>query len=272
MYYIHPDHLGSPHFITNASGNNVQEVSFDACLSTGALAKVEGRQRNPADWSYNATIAPKFDRGYTFHEHLSDFDLINMNGRVYDPVIARFLSPDPMLQSPGNLQNYNRYSYVFNNPLKYTDPSGYISRQHLSAGDAALINELDDLFPPGSSGSYAAACESFWDEFSTMLNFMGTDGNSNSPYQYNFQTGQYINSSGQSVHFSSVFNNFIKPNAAKPSPEQMAKIGWHEIGTDALGSKAYIIDGEIGAYVVLPFWAITGSYYNTAYYWGGIAA
>jgi hypothetical protein len=48
-----------------------------------------------------------------------------MNGRVYDPTIARFLSADPHIQAPGNLQSYNRYSYVMNNPLRYTDPSGY---------------------------------------------------------------------------------------------------------------------------------------------------
>jgi RHS repeat-associated protein len=44
---------------------------------------------------------------------------------VYDPQIGRFLSADPYIQSPYNTQSYNRYSYVMNNPLKYTDPSGY---------------------------------------------------------------------------------------------------------------------------------------------------
>jgi RHS repeat-associated protein len=66
-----------------------------------------------------------FDRGYTGHEHLDAFGLINMNGRAYDPLVARFLSPDPVMQQPGNTQNHNGYSYVLNNPLKYTDPSGY---------------------------------------------------------------------------------------------------------------------------------------------------
>jgi len=50
-----------------------------------------------------------------------------MNGRVYDPVLGRFMTADPFIQAPGNLQSYNRYSYVFNNPLAYTDPSGYFS-------------------------------------------------------------------------------------------------------------------------------------------------
>ncbi len=66
-----------------------------------------------------------FDRGFTMHEHLSAFKLINMNGRMYDPVMSRFLSPDPIIQFPENSQSYNSYSYVLNNPLKFTDPSGF---------------------------------------------------------------------------------------------------------------------------------------------------
>ena len=67
------------------------------------------------------------------------FDLVNMNGRMYDPLAGRFLSPDPVLQAPDNLQNYNRYSYVLNNPLAYTDPSGNKLRaaemRYLDGGD-----------------------------------------------------------------------------------------------------------------------------------------
>lgn len=65
-----------------------------------------------------------FRRGYTGHEMLPEFGLVNMNGRMYDPRIGRFLSPDPYVQMPDNGQNFNRYSYCLNNPLKYTDPSG----------------------------------------------------------------------------------------------------------------------------------------------------
>jgi RHS repeat-associated protein len=60
------------------------------------------------------------------YEHLEEFNLINMNGRMYDPLLARFLNVDPMLQDNTDAQNYNRYSYVLNNPTKYTDPSGYV--------------------------------------------------------------------------------------------------------------------------------------------------
>ncbi len=64
------------------------------------------------------------DRGYTGHEHLQSVGLIHMNGRLYDAKLHRFLQPDNYVQDPGNTQNYNRYGYVLNNPLKYIDPSG----------------------------------------------------------------------------------------------------------------------------------------------------
>jgi len=66
------------------------------------------------------------NRGYTGHEMLDDFGIIHMNGRIYDPTMGRFMNPDPVVQELSNAQNLNRYSYVFNNPLSATDPSGYI--------------------------------------------------------------------------------------------------------------------------------------------------
>ncbi|MBM0657808.1 RHS repeat-associated core domain-containing protein, partial [Capnocytophaga genosp. AHN8471] len=64
------------------------------------------------------------DRGYTGHEHLASVGLIHMNGRLYDPVLHRFLQPDNFVQDPFNTQNFNRYGYCLNNPLLYTDPTG----------------------------------------------------------------------------------------------------------------------------------------------------
>jgi RHS repeat-associated protein len=65
-----------------------------------------------------------FLRGYTGHEMMPEYGLINMNGRLYDPVLGRFLSPDNYVQLPDFSQSFNRYSYCLNNPLKYVDPSG----------------------------------------------------------------------------------------------------------------------------------------------------
>jgi RHS repeat-associated protein len=58
------------------------------------------------------------------HEHLDAYGIINMNGRVYDPLTAQFFSPDPFVQAPGSWLNYNRYGYCYNNPFRYTDPDG----------------------------------------------------------------------------------------------------------------------------------------------------
>jgi len=72
-------------------------------------------------------ITSSTDRGFTGHEHLAAVALIHMNGRVYDPLIARFLSADPFVDDPMNSQAYDRYAYVHDNPLAFTDPSGYFS-------------------------------------------------------------------------------------------------------------------------------------------------
>ena len=65
-------------------------------------------------------------RGYTGHEHLERTGLIHMNGRVYDPVIGRFLSPDPVVADASFSQSWNAYSYALNSPLSYSDPSGTV--------------------------------------------------------------------------------------------------------------------------------------------------
>ena len=64
-------------------------------------------------------------RGFTGHEHLAELGIIHMNGRLYDAVLGRFLQADPIIQAPHNAQSHNRYSYVMNNPLSFTDPSGF---------------------------------------------------------------------------------------------------------------------------------------------------
>ncbi len=74
-------------------------------------------------------------RGYTGHEHLDRTGLIHMNGRVYDPTLGRFLSADPIVQAPYFSQSYNRYTYVWNNPLGMNDPSGYEGNDSLGEDD-----------------------------------------------------------------------------------------------------------------------------------------
>ena len=85
------------------------------------------------EWKQVQSTTP---RGFTDQEHVDNLGVIHMNGRVYDPVLGRFLSPDPLVQAPYDSQTWNRYSYARNNPLRYTDPSGFCFNGH-PAGDAA---------------------------------------------------------------------------------------------------------------------------------------
>ena len=107
MYYATTDHLGSLLRLYNANGTQTFSAEYDA-------------------WGKQTANQNTFNLrcGYCQHEHWNEFGLIDMNGRFYDPQLGRFLSPDPYVQDMTNPQNFNRYSYCLNNPLKYTDPSG----------------------------------------------------------------------------------------------------------------------------------------------------
>ena len=118
LLYLHHDHLGSITAYSDASGSLVQELGYDAW----------GRRRDPSTWQYFAadTDAQAVNPwGFSGHEHIDLFGMVNMDGRMYDPMTGRFLSPDPFVQAPDFTQGLNRYSYCLNNPLSLTDPTGY---------------------------------------------------------------------------------------------------------------------------------------------------
>ena len=124
------DHLGSTDVLYTGTwdgdyfaNRTTERQSFDSW----------GERRNPntlatyrdSDADPFRSSAQDYDRGYTGHEQLDDSGLIHMNGRIYDPELGRMLSPDPVVQVPEYSQNFNRYSYVMNNPLNMTDPTGF---------------------------------------------------------------------------------------------------------------------------------------------------
>lgn len=111
--YIHQDILGSITEITDQAGTLVAKFEFDA------WGKFRSRQIT------NPSIDGILNRGFTGHEHIGN-NLILMRGRLYDSEIGRFLSADPFIQFADNPQNLNPYTYTLNNPLIYTDPSGYL--------------------------------------------------------------------------------------------------------------------------------------------------
>lgn len=120
IHYLHRDHLNSITLLTDEAGNEIAHYSFDAF----------GKRRVADTWDNDANDAilgqaTILHRGYTGHEHLDHLKLVHMNGRVYDPILGRFFSADPFVQFPASTQGFNRYAYVLNNPLSFTDPSGH---------------------------------------------------------------------------------------------------------------------------------------------------
>lgn len=106
LYYIARDYLGS---ITNIVDDQGISRAHYHYTPWGRLEEGEGLF---------------LGRGFTGHEHLPEFELINMNARLYDPYTGCFLSPDPYIQLPDFTQSLNRYSYCLNNPLRFTDRNG----------------------------------------------------------------------------------------------------------------------------------------------------
>ncbi|MFW6222073.1 MAG: RHS repeat-associated core domain-containing protein, partial [Bacteroidota bacterium] len=135
LYYIHTDHLGSIRAITDQNRDIVARYSFDAW----------GNRRNPDTWQLTDNPDLSFtSRGFTGHEHIDEFGLINMNGRVYDPLTASFLSPDNYVQMPDYTHGFNRYAYAMNNPLIYIDP-GEEGPVDFHANDMAFKGRLVPL-------------------------------------------------------------------------------------------------------------------------------
>jgi RHS repeat-associated protein len=169
--YFHTDHLGSISVITDQTGVVVERLSYDAW----------GKRRYPngADDPAGA-ITSETTRGFTSQEELSVTGLVHLNGRVYDTLMARMMSADPTVPDALNPQAWNRYSYVGNDPLTFTDPTGYswLSSFFNDVGvffrsilanslvraivQIAIAAVISSLFPPGLAllGSIVAAAAS----------------------------------------------------------------------------------------------------------------
>ncbi|GAA0711102.1 toxin TcdB middle/N-terminal domain-containing protein [Dokdonella soli] len=125
--------------LTDAQGSTHQVLGAMTLTPVNASSPTSfdswGRRRDGTTWAgptlwtagLESLLRETTTRGYTGHEMAESVGVIHMNGRIYDPQLARFLQADPFVQSPQDLQSWNRYSYGFNNPLAYTDPSGYFS-------------------------------------------------------------------------------------------------------------------------------------------------
>lgn len=170
-YVIGRDYLGSITDIVTADGTSVATYSYDAW----------GRMRDPQTLTPYASTSPPsllLGRGFCGHEHLPTCGLINMNARLYDPVLGRFLSPDPYVQAPDFSQNFNRYAYALNNPLKYTDESGEFLGTFLTAlwglPIAALMGNIRPFYTLAFQGDFRKAGQQFVDTWQMYGNKVST--------------------------------------------------------------------------------------------------
>ncbi|WP_373998294.1 FG-GAP-like repeat-containing protein [Bdellovibrio bacteriovorus] len=137
LSYFHKDHLGSLSLVTNQSASVTERLSYD----------IFGKRRyvSGSDDPDNLLRSIVTHQGFTLQEHLDEggLGLIHMNGRIFDPQIGRFFSPDPYVSDPRSLQAYNRFSYVNNNPLNMTDPSGFFSLgSALGIGHIPIVDDV----------------------------------------------------------------------------------------------------------------------------------
>lgn len=158
---LHSDSQGSTVTVTDGKGALVSHSLYDAW----------GQQSSIFVGSTSQLFVQSLQRrGYTGHENVDGMGIIHMNGRIYDPLLARFVQADPTLQFAQYTQGYNRYAYVLNNPMTYTDPSGYLLKWVMKATGIghllraiASVPLLDSMiaiglnFIPGCQGGWCTA-------------------------------------------------------------------------------------------------------------------
>ncbi len=158
-HFLNADCLGTPHTVTESTGKFVDVQAYEPF----------GRRVHPA----NPTKAPTaptsgVNMGFTGQSHDDDLALIDMGGRVYDPKLARFLTPDPFVTRPHVGQALNRYAYVTNNPLRFVDPTGF-------EGEEGGEGEGGDQ----SSGKYGNPTVSSCGPSCTTLSYEGSSSDDN---------------------------------------------------------------------------------------------
>ncbi len=159
LLYTLRDRLGSATTLVNQHAQIVSRRYFDPfgrTTNVGADHHIDMLNGNVAlSKLIDLSDTNQYRRGFTDHEHLNEQQLIHMNGRVYDYNLGRFMSVDPLIQSPTSTQSVNPYSYIMNNPLAGTDPTGYCSTgtriKGRSAADCRLAYDSGDLLKQAKS-------------------------------------------------------------------------------------------------------------------------
>ncbi|QSX39192.1 hypothetical protein JYB85_17940 [Shewanella sedimentimangrovi] len=151
LHFTLRDRLGSATTMADQNGNPISHRYFDPFGRTADVGNshrldILNRNTNLSRLA-DLDITNRNRRGFTDHEHLNEQQLIHMNGRVYDYNLGRFMSVDPLIQSPTSTQSINPYSYIMNNPLAGTDPTGYAAcsetGSHLKGQSGVFCSAID---------------------------------------------------------------------------------------------------------------------------------
>jgi RHS repeat-associated protein len=138
LEWVHRDWLGSVVAISDDTGAIQESMAYDSWGKRRVLAGLP--------------VPGKIDnKGYTGHEMLDSLELVHMNGRVYDPLVARFVSADPLIQDPEHSQSYNRYTYVWNNPTNMTDPTGFAAATPSNSAVTVIVSSAVTTCPQGQT-------------------------------------------------------------------------------------------------------------------------
>lgn len=173
-FYVH-DEVGSVIATATEGLGGVNQTlavySYDV-WGKARTATGTGAYADPAPGSFlpDAQVMAGQHEGYADHEDIEDIGLVDMEGRVYDPEVGRFLSPDPNVQYPDSSQGYNRYTYVGDNPLSMSDPSGYFAGNQVAGIAAAILvtwacdgtcSAYTSAFLAGAADGYVSSGGSF---------------------------------------------------------------------------------------------------------------
>ncbi len=150
--YLLKDHIGSIHSVLDEAGLITTRMHFSPFGE-----RQDVNWQTPLDSFLYAPLNELTTRGFTGHEHVDSMGVIHMNGRIYDARLGRFLQADPFVQAPKNTQSLNRYSYALNNPLSYTDPSGYFSfSRFIKKWGRLIVAAVASYFTFGAAYAWAA--------------------------------------------------------------------------------------------------------------------
>jgi RHS repeat-associated protein len=223
--YLHDDHLGSIESVTS-DGGPTQHIKYDPF----------GLRIDPLTPTTIAQPSSDITDGFTDQQHDAELGLINMQGRVYDPRIGRFLSADPFVTDPLTSQGFNRYSYVLNNPFALVDPTGFDPTPHgkacdepAAAGPPNTGSSCDDINvpPPPPVSSHCGS----WFENKNCV----TPKDATSPGTSDPQTGQTTSSQG-----GTETQPTVKPPPPPPPGADAAR--QREIGVEQAGrDRAHVL-------------------------------